>query len=200
MKMVHGRLNGKADVTFASFPRLPLISCVSLSLFVSVCKHFICTKSCFNSLSSCNVDIVGTWDCLWILWMLTCFEGWISIFPWKFSFFLIMALFPSTISPSSEYPLYSHLCYNIISAMNSLCSCSWSIVPKTMILIDDWIYLFTSEVFGGSESNKVLYKHLLLYNIKKKLSASTKLSKQWCNRLTQYHDRKEIIQNFYNTH
>lgn len=92
------------------------------------------------------------------------------------------------------------ICANIISAMNSLCSCSWSIVPKTMILIDDWIYLFTSEVFGGSESNKVLYKHLLLHNIKKKLFASTKLSKQWCNRLTQCHDRKEIIQNFYNTH
>lgn len=160
MKMVHGHLNGKADVTFASFPRLPLISCVSLSLFVSVCKHFICTKSCFNSLSSCNVDIVGTWDCLWILWMLTCFEGWISIFPWSWHYFLVPYHLLLNIHSTV-------ICANIISAMNSLCSCSWSIVPKTMILIDDWIYQFTSEVFGGSESNKVLYKHLLLHNIKK---------------------------------
>lgn len=46
-----------------------------------------------------------------------------------------------------------------------------------MILIDDGIYLFIFEVFGGSESNKVLYKYLLFYNIKKNLFVLIKLSK-----------------------
>lgn len=88
-----------------------------------------------------------------------------------------MVLFFSIILFVFEYLFYSYLCYNIISVMNFFCFCSWSIVFKIMILIDDGIYLFIFEVFGGSESNKVLYKYLLFYNIKKKLFVLIKLSK-----------------------